>query len=157
MLSRTRVSSLSRHLLRHGRQSSACACCPPPSGALAWTPAVRRLPAVTAASRKSQISFSAQDNGGDVIECDAAVAYGVNDIRVSKVKVAPPRKGEVRLKVVANAICHTDLYTLEGSDPEGLFPSILGHEAGAIVESVGEGVTSVAVCIHIVPRKSCEL
>lgn len=106
---------------------------------------------MTAASRKSQISFSAQDNGGDVIECDAAVAYGVNDIRVSKVKVAPPRKGEVRLKVVANAICHTDLYTLEGSDPEGLFPSILGHEAGAIVESVGEGVTSVAVGDHVIP------
>jgi len=97
------------------------------------------------ASRTSPISFSAQPNGGGVIECEAAVAYGVNDIRISKVKVAPPRKGEVRLKVVANAICHTDLYTLEGSDPEGLFPAILGHEAGAIVESVGEGVTSVAV------------
>ena len=45
----------------------------------------------------------------------------------------------------------TDLYTLEGSDPEGLFPSILGHEAGAIVESIGEGVTSVAVGDHVVP------
>jgi len=35
---------------------------------------------------------------------------------------------QVRLKVIANALCHTDLYTLEGSDPEGLFPCILGHE-----------------------------
>lgn len=51
--------------------------------------------------------------------------------------------GEVRLKVHSNALCHTDIYTLEGSDPEGKFPSILGHEAGAVVESVGEGVTSV--------------
>ena len=45
--------------------------------------------------------------------------------------VAAPKAGEVRLKVIANALCHTDIYTLEGSDPEGLFPSILGHEAGA--------------------------
>ena len=45
------------------------------------------------------------------------MAWGVDDVRVTRVKVAPPRAGEVRLKVVANAICHTDLYTLEGSDP----------------------------------------
>ena len=38
--------------------------------------------------------------------------------------------------MIANALCHTDVYTWEGSDPEGLFPCILGHEAGAIVESV---------------------
>ena len=75
----------------------------------------------------------------------------VNDLQLKRVKVAPPAPGEVRVKVVANAICHTDLYTLEGSDPEGLFPCILGHEAGAIVESIGEGVTSVAVGDHVVP------
>ena len=66
----------------------------------------------------------------------------VNDLQLKRVKVAPPAPGEVRVKVVANAICHTDLYTLEGSDPEGLFPCILGHEAGGVVESTGEGVTS---------------
>ena len=88
---------------------------------------------------------------GEVIECDALVAMAVNDLQLKRVKVAPPARGEVRVKVVANAICHTDLYTLEGSDPEGLFPCILGHEAGAIVESVGEGVTSVAVGDHVVP------
>jgi len=53
--------------------------------------------------------------------------------------------------VIANALCHTDVYTLSGQDPEGLFPSILGHEAGAIVESVGEGVLSVKPGDHIVP------
>lgn len=79
------------------------------------------------------------------------MAWGVDDIRLTKIKVAPPKAGEVRVKVVANALCHTDLYTLEGSDPEGLFPCILGHEAGAIVESVGEGVTSVKVGDHVVP------
>ena len=40
-------------------------------------------------------------------------------------------------------MCHTDSYTLDGFDPEGLFPVVLGHEGGGIVESVGEGVTSV--------------
>ena len=50
---------------------------------------------------------------------------------------------KVRVKVVANALCHTDIYPLVGLDPEGLFPSFLGHEAGCIVESVGEGVTCV--------------
>lgn len=75
----------------------------------------------------------------------------MNDLQLKRVKVAPPGAGEVRMKVVANAICHTDLYTLEGSDPEGIFPSILGHEAGGIIESVGEGVTSVAVGDHVIP------
>lgn len=41
-------------------------------------------------------------------------------------------------------VCHTDAYTLDGFDSEGKFPVILGHEGGGIVESVGEGVTSVA-------------
>lgn len=54
------------------------------------------------------------------------------------IQVAPPKAGEVRLKVISNALCHTDIYTLTGQDPEGLFPSILGHEAGAIVEVSSE-------------------
>lgn len=65
--------------------------------------------------------------------------------------MAPPQKGEIRVKVIANALCHTDIYTLDGHDPEGLFPCILGHEATAIVESVGEGVTSVQVGDTIIP------
>ena len=75
---------------------------------------------------------------GEPISCKAAVAFGVDDLRPTDIVVAAPKAGEVRLKVVANALCHTDIYTLEGSDPEGLFPSILGHEAGAIVESCVE-------------------
>jgi S-(hydroxymethyl)glutathione dehydrogenase/alcohol dehydrogenase len=65
--------------------------------------------------------------------------------------VAPPQVGEVRIKVVANALCHTDLYTLSGQDSEGKFPCILGHEAGGIVESVGPGVTSVKVGDKVIP------
>jgi len=85
------------------------------------------------------------------IVCKALVAFGVDDLREQEVIVAPPKAGEVRVKVIANALCHTDIYTLSGADPEGLFPSILGHEAGAIVESIGEGVTSVKVGDHVVP------
>ena len=44
---------------------------------------------------------------------------------------------------MATGVCHTDAYTLDGHDPEGIFPCILGHEGGGIVESIGEGVTSV--------------
>src|SRR5690606_7116811 len=61
----------------------------------------------------------------------------------------PP--GEVLLRMVATGVCHTDAYTLSGADPEGIFPSILGHEGGAIVEEVGPGVTSVAVGDHVIP------
>jgi len=67
------------------------------------------------------------------------------------VLVDPPKKGEVRLKIIANALCHTDIYTLSGQDPEGLFPCILGHEATGIVESVGEDVKSVSVGDHVIP------
>ncbi|KAH8093602.1 S-formylglutathione hydrolase [Aureococcus anophagefferens] len=73
------------------------------------------------------------------------------DLKLETIVVAPPKAGEVRVKVVANALCHTDVYTWSGQDPEGLFPSILGHEAGCIVEAVGEGVTSVRVGDHVVP------
>ena len=93
----------------------------------------------------------ALSTAGQPITCNAAVARGVNDLRIEIITVAPPQAGEVRLKVHSNAICHTDVYTLEGSDPEGKFPSILGHEAGAVVESVGEGVTSIAVGDKCIP------
>jgi S-(hydroxymethyl)glutathione dehydrogenase/alcohol dehydrogenase len=89
---------------------------------------------------------------GQVIKCKAAVAWAANEpLSIEEIEVAPPKAGEVRVKVVANALCHTDIYTLTGQDPEGLFPCILGHEAGAIVESVGEGVTSVAPGDHVIP------
>jgi S-(hydroxymethyl)glutathione dehydrogenase/alcohol dehydrogenase len=91
------------------------------------------------------------DTVGKPIECKAMVAFGVDDLREEEIIVAPPKAGEVRAKVICNALCHTDIYTLSGADPEGLFPSILGHEAGAIVESVGEGVISVKPGDHIVP------
>ena len=81
---------------------------------------------------------------GQVITCKAAVAWEAKKpLDVCEIQVEPPKAGEVRVKVLSNALCHTDIYTLDGHDPEGKFPSILGHEATAVVESIGEGVTSV--------------
>lgn len=73
---------------------------------------------------------------------------------VEEITVDPPQKDEVRIKVLYNALCHTDIFTLSGDDPEGVFPSILGHEAGGVVESIGEGVTDVKVGDHVVPVSS---
>ena len=64
------------------------------------------------------------------------------------IEVDPPKAGEVRMKVLHTGVCHTDAYTLSGADPEGAFPVVLGHEGGGIVESVGEGVTSVKPGIY---------
>ncbi len=86
------------------------------------------------------------------ITCRAAIAWEAGKpLSVEEVQVAPPKTGEVRIRIVATGVCHTDAYTLSGSDPEGIFPAILGHEGGGIVESVGEGVTSVAVGDHVIP------
>eukprot|EP00392_Amoebophrya_sp_AT5.2_P017153 g17476.t1 len=86
------------------------------------------------------------------IECLAAVAWEAKKpLEVLKVTVAPPQAGEVRVKIVATALCHTDAYTLSGCDPEGLFPAVLGHEAAGIVESVGDFVTEFEVGDHVIP------
>ncbi|ORX69514.1 alcohol dehydrogenase class III [Linderina pennispora] len=89
---------------------------------------------------------------GKTIKCKAAVAWEAGKpLSVEEIEVAAPKAGEVRLKVLATGICHTDAYTLSGADAEGRFPCILGHEGGCIVESVGEGVTSVKPGDHVVP------
>jgi S-(hydroxymethyl)glutathione dehydrogenase/alcohol dehydrogenase len=62
-----------------------------------------------------------------------------------------PKAGEVLVELKATGICHTDEYTLSGKDPEGLFPSILGHEGAGVVVEVGAGVTSLAVGDHVIP------
>lgn len=101
--------------------------------------------------RMPGVASLSQDTPKPII-CKAMVAHAPKQPLVCEmVTVDPPKAGEVRVKVIANALCHTDVYTWEGSDPEGLFPCILGHEAGAIVESVGEGVTSLKPGDHVVP------
>ncbi|KAL7564638.1 hypothetical protein ACA910_009326 [Epithemia clementina (nom. ined.)] len=117
---------------------------------------VRLRRALGQAQRSSQNKATEQlmqaDTTGKPIKCKAMVARGPKEpLVLEEITVDPPKSGEVRVKVLANALCHTDIYTLDGHDPEGLFPCILGHEAGSIVESVGEGVTSVKPGDKVIP------
>lgn len=83
------------------------------------------------------------------IVCRAAVAWEAKKpLVVEQIEVAPPKEGEVRLKVLATGVCHTDAYTLDGHDAEGKFPCVLGHEGGGVVESVGPGVTEFKAGNH---------
>ncbi|GAB6029550.1 NAD/NADP dependent alcohol dehydrogenase [Chamberlinius hualienensis] len=81
---------------------------------------------------------------GKVITCKAAIVYELNSpIKVEQITVLPPTPGHVRVKMVASALCHSDLAVLSGYKTNVKRPYIPGHEGGGIVESVGEGVTSV--------------
>ena len=82
----------------------------------------------------------------------AAVAFKAGEpLRIEEVDLEGPKAGEVLVEVIATGVCHTDAFTLSGGDPEGLFPSILGHEGAGIVREVGPGVTSVKPGDHVIP------
>jgi S-(hydroxymethyl)glutathione dehydrogenase/alcohol dehydrogenase len=82
----------------------------------------------------------------------AAVAWEAGKpLAIEELDLDGPKAGEVLVRNVATGVCHTDAFTLSGDDPEGLFPAVLGHEGGAIVEEVGAGVSSVAVGDHVIP------
>lgn len=84
-----------------------------------------------------------------------AVAAG-QPLEIDEVEVAAPKAGEALVRIVATGVCHTDAFTLSGEDPEGLFPAILGHEGGGVVEEVGEGVTSLKPGDHVIPLYTAE-
>jgi S-(hydroxymethyl)glutathione dehydrogenase/alcohol dehydrogenase len=82
----------------------------------------------------------------------AAVAFAPKQpLEIVEVELEGPRAGEVLVEIKATGICHTDAYTLDGFDSEGIFPSILGHEGAGVVLEVGAGVTSVAPGDHVIP------
>ncbi|XP_041669018.1 alcohol dehydrogenase 1-like [Cheilinus undulatus] len=89
---------------------------------------------------------------GKVIKCKAAVAWEPNKpLVIEEIEVAPPQAGEIRIKIVATGVCHTDLYHLfEGMHKDG-FPAVLGHEGAGIVESVGAGVTEFQIGDKVIP------
>ncbi|KAM4724123.1 alcohol dehydrogenase 1 isoform 4-T4 [Anableps anableps] len=89
---------------------------------------------------------------GKVIKCKAAVAWEPNKpLVIEEIEVAPPQPNEVRIKIVATGVCHTDLYHLfEGMHKDG-FPVVLGHEGAGIVESVGPGVTEFQPGDKVIP------
>ena len=82
----------------------------------------------------------------------AAVAWEkAKPLQIEDIDIDGPKDGEVMVKIKATGVCHTDAFTLSGADPEGLFPSVLGHEGGGEVVEVGKGVKSVAVGDHVIP------
>ena len=85
------------------------------------------------------------------METKAAVAYAAGQpLSIETVQLAGPKEGEVLVEVMATGICHTDAFTLSGADPEGLFPSILGHEGAGVVREVGAGVKSLRPGDHVI-------
>jgi S-(hydroxymethyl)glutathione dehydrogenase / alcohol dehydrogenase len=92
-----------------------------------------------------------------VMKSRAAVAFEAGKpLEIVEIDVAPPRAGEVLVKIHATGVCHTDAFTLSGEDPEGVFPAVLGHEGGGEVIEVGEDVTSLQPGDHVIPLYTAE-
>jgi S-(hydroxymethyl)glutathione dehydrogenase/alcohol dehydrogenase len=82
----------------------------------------------------------------------AAIAWEAGrPLEIEELDLEGPKDGEVLVRIVTTSLCHTDVFTLSGQDPEGLFPCVLGHEGCGIVEEVGKGVTSVQPGDHVIP------
>lgn len=82
----------------------------------------------------------------------AAIAWEPNrPLEIEEIDLEGPKEGEVLVRIVTTSLCHTDVFTLSGRDPEGLFPAVLGHEGVGIVEECGKGVTSVVPGDHVIP------
>ncbi len=87
----------------------------------------------------------------------AAVAFEAKKLlEIVELDLEGPRAGEVLVEIKATGICHTDAYTLDGFDSEGIFPSVLGHEGAGIVREVGAGVTSLKAGDHVIPLYTAE-
>ena len=87
----------------------------------------------------------------------AAVAFAPGKpLEIVEIDVAPPRAGEVLVRIAYTGVCHTDAFTLSGDDPEGIFPAVLGHEGGGVVVEVGEGVTTLKPGDHVIPLYTAE-
>jgi S-(hydroxymethyl)glutathione dehydrogenase/alcohol dehydrogenase len=87
----------------------------------------------------------------------AAVAFAAGEpLKIVEIDVEPPRAGEVLVKISHTGVCHTDAFTLSGDDPEGIFPSVLGHEGAGVVVDIGEGLTSLKPGDHVIPLYTAE-
>jgi S-(hydroxymethyl)glutathione dehydrogenase/alcohol dehydrogenase len=82
----------------------------------------------------------------------AAIAFKAGEpLSIETLELDGPKAGEVLVEIMATGICHTDAYTLSGADPEGIFPSVLGHEGAGIVREIGAGVTTLKPGDHVIP------
>ncbi|XP_064631189.1 alcohol dehydrogenase class-3-like [Lineus longissimus] len=92
------------------------------------------------------------DTTGKTITCKAAVAWGVNKpLIIETVDVAPPKAGEARIKMICTSICHSDAHNIWREEGKKTFPIVLGHEGAGVVESIGEGVTTLKPGDHVIP------
>jgi S-(hydroxymethyl)glutathione dehydrogenase/alcohol dehydrogenase len=86
------------------------------------------------------------------MKAKAAVAHKAGaPLVIETVEVEGPKAGEALIEIKATGVCHTDEFTLSGADPEGLFPSIMGHEGAGVVVDVGPGVTTLKKGDHVIP------
>src|SRR6202012_5498334 len=105
-------------------------------------------------SNRTPIRFfpNSRAPGRTTMKTRAAVAFEAKKpLEIVELDLEGPKAGEVLVEIKATGICHTDAYTLDGFDSEGIFPSILGHEGAGIVREVGAGVTSVKPGDHVIP------
>ena len=86
------------------------------------------------------------------MDVKAAVALAAGKpLAIETVQLEGPKAGEVLVEIKASGVCHTDAFTLSGKDPEGLFPTVLGHEGAGVVVEVGSGVESLKVGDRVIP------
>jgi S-(hydroxymethyl)glutathione dehydrogenase/alcohol dehydrogenase len=86
------------------------------------------------------------------MDIKAAVAFEADEpLSIETVQLESPKEGEALVEIKATGVCHTDEYTRSGADPEGLFPSVLGHEGAGVVAEVGPGVRSLEAGDHVIP------
>ena len=82
----------------------------------------------------------------------AAIAFAAaKPLVVDEIDIEGPHEGECLVRLAATGVCHTDAYTLSGVDPEGLFPTVLGHEGAGVIEELGTGVKSLGAGDHVIP------
>jgi S-(hydroxymethyl)glutathione dehydrogenase/alcohol dehydrogenase len=86
------------------------------------------------------------------LDIKAAVAFAAGEpLKIETVQLEGPKAGEVLVEIKSTGVCHTDEYTRSGADPEGIFPSVLGHEGAGVVVEVGSGVSSLSEGDHVIP------
>jgi S-(hydroxymethyl)glutathione dehydrogenase/alcohol dehydrogenase len=128
----------------------------PPPVISAWRPSSQfgiAPPLQSSIGRTALAWQGAPRTSGDrLMKTRAAVAFAPKQpLEIVELDLEGPKAGEVLVEIMATGICHTDAYTLDGLDSEGLFPSILGHEGAGVVREVGPGVTSVKPGDHVIP------
>lgn len=96
------------------------------------------------------MTAGAATGAGSKVAVKAAVLFDVGGrVRIEEVELDGPGPGEVRVRVVAAGVCHSDLHVMHGTLPVPL-PAVLGHEGAGVVEAVGPGVTRVRPGDHVV-------